>query len=120
LGSSFPLFTFNLMVNETVPNSASGLFVGTSAAGTVFSDSNPLAIVWAPLQLGPDTGAWTGNFGPAIFKTTNPTQIVAPNSNTGTTSVQGLLTAVPEPMTFGLIGAGLIGLGLLRRRTRKS
>lgn len=29
-------------------------------------------------------------------------------------------TAVPEPATFGMIGAALIGLGLVRRRHRKS
>ena len=28
--------------------------------------------------------------------------------------------ATPEPMTFVLIGSGLVGLGLIRRRTRKS
>lgn len=29
-------------------------------------------------------------------------------------------TGIPEPATMGLIGAGLVGLGLLRRRVRKS
>jgi len=29
-------------------------------------------------------------------------------------------TVIPEPMTFLLIGTGLVGLGLLRRRARKS
>lgn len=28
--------------------------------------------------------------------------------------------AIPEPMTFGLIGTGLLALGLIRRRARKS
>ena len=29
------------------------------------------------------------------------------------------VAAIPEPMTFGLMGAGLLGLGLLRRRMKK-
>ena len=29
-------------------------------------------------------------------------------------------TLVPEPMTFSLMGAGLLGLGLLRKRTKRS
>ena len=29
------------------------------------------------------------------------------------------VASVPEPMTFGLMGAGLLGLGLLRRRMKK-
>jgi len=33
--------------------------------------------------------------------------------------VNSHVVGVPEPMTFSLMGAGLVGLGLLRRRTRK-
>ncbi|MBY0374273.1 MAG: PEP-CTERM sorting domain-containing protein [Bryobacteraceae bacterium] len=40
----------------------------------------------------------------------------AQQSNITVTGVSG---EVPEPMTVSLMGAGLLGLGLLRRRTAK-
>jgi hypothetical protein len=44
--------------------------------------------------------------------------IVGNNGNTGNVAARtaGITSTVPEPMTFGFVGAGLIGLGLIRRR----
>lgn len=120
-GALFPSFTFNLMVSQTNPTIGSGTFIGSAAGGTVTSLSNPLVITWSPILLGPGTNnVLSGTFGSSIFTTTNPTILVALGTNNGTTSVQGLVTSTPEPMTFLLIGSGLVGLGLLRRKARKS
>ena len=118
-GSVFGAFTFNLKVTDTTDN-ASGIFVGTSAGGSVFTDVSTITISWAPTQLGAGTGAWTGNFGTNYFNINPTTRIVNPDSGAqpGTTTTQGTLasTAAPEPATLSLIGGALLGLGVLRRK----
>jgi hypothetical protein len=111
-------FTFDLVVFDTTDN-ATGEFEGTSSGGTVSSNSSTIDIDWSPLSLGPGTSnALTGSFKNTQFTTTIFTGIVAPNSGTppGDTSVQGTVSSAPEPATFGLIGCGLLGFGLLRRK----
>jgi hypothetical protein len=81
---------------------------------------SPISITWAPLQLGPGTiNATSGNFGTTFFDITSPTGIVAISSG-GVTTVQGAIssTAIPEPSTFAILGAGLVGLGFIARKRK--
>jgi len=119
-GAFFNAFSFNLVVTD-LTDGATGKFVGNSTGGSVWSDVSQITITWAPLVLGPGTvNALTGNFGPTFFATTSFTAVVAPNSGTppGQSTVQGFIntTAIPEPGTLSVIGGGLLGLGLLRRK----
>jgi PEP-CTERM motif len=119
-GASFGAFTFDVVITD-VTDGATGIFVGTAAAGLVFLDASTITINWLPLQLGPGTSnATSGNFGPTSFQTVVQTKIVNPSSGAeiGSTTVQGNISssAIPEPATLSLVGGALLGFGLLRRR----
>jgi hypothetical protein len=64
-----------------VTDGASGIFVGSAAAGSVYLDASTITLTWQPLQLGPGaSNATSGNFGPTSFQTTVETKIVNPSS----------------------------------------
>lgn len=119
-GSNFAAFTFEVVITD-VTDGATGIFVGTAAAGSVFLDASTITLNWQPLQLGPGgSNATSGSFGPTTFQTVVQTKIVNPSSGAqiGSTTVQGTInsSAIPEPATLSLVGGALLGFGLLRRK----
>jgi len=134
LDAHFSAFTFDIVLTEcanaacTGSPLALGEWVGTAAAGNVFSNNTSLVINFTPLQLGPGTSnATSGNFGLTYFTIANSgiVDIVAPNSGStpGETTVQANVnsgSSTPEPATLSLIGGGLLVLGLLRRNRLSS
>src|ERR1700722_6825082 len=91
VGSIFSAFTFEVVITD-VTDGASGVFVGSAAAGSVFLDASTITLNWQPLQLGPGTSnATSGNFGSTFFQTVGQTKIGNPLSGAqiGSTTVQG-------------------------------
>ena len=63
-GSFFNAFTFEVVITD-VTDGATGIFVGSAAAGSVYLDASTITLNWQPLQLGPGTSnATSGSFGP--------------------------------------------------------
>jgi len=124
---TLPAFTFVITIDDP-PENGIGTFTGTSGGGPVTYNvgsgigSSNVSVAWSPLQLGPGTSNLTGGvtFGTTFFTIGSPTPIVDPSTNNGIQTISGTINslAAPEPATFGLMGAALVGLGFIARKRK--
>jgi hypothetical protein len=98
-------------VNQTVPGVESSSFVdalaGTAAAG-------------ATLHFGASSFNLDG--GVLTYSLQQPANYLVGAVGSGATSLQGIVTensvSTPEPATLGMLGAGLLGLGIVARKRK--
>jgi hypothetical protein len=109
--------TLTITIDETSPvetpaplsldATINGGTVGENSSGTV-------AVIWASQS----SVGFADGTAYAIGPLNQP--LVPPSSGTGDLSLQGTITTtsnlVPEPATFGLMGAALVGLGFFARK----
>ena len=99
----------NALTYQTYIDASNAAFGTAQAlANTTFSGSIPFS--------GRSVNA--GNPGNGLFSETEIFTLVADPSTT--TSFDGRLNEVPEPVSMAVLGVGLLGLGLARRRSKVS
>ncbi len=105
--------TFMLTITQTVPTPGGSNTSSTTVAGSVTSTSNGIDLTFSPTSFSIASN-------PAVqYILQSNYFLVAPNTNNGQTTLQAFATATPEPASLGLMGASLLGLGLLVRRRAK-
>lgn len=97
---------FVLEILQTSPSSGTGTLAATLSGMIAFSQANGTI----------DFSSTSTTIAGVTYTVLNNPLNLEPTSGGLTTSIQGYVSTTPEPVTTALVGAGLLGLGLLRRR----
>jgi len=97
---------FTLEIIQTAPSSGTGTLAATLSGTIAFSQaSGTITFTETSTEIAGVT-----------YSVLNDPLNLEPTSGGLTTSIQGYVSTVPEPVTTALVGVGLLGLGILRRR----
>jgi hypothetical protein len=107
---------FTLTLTQTMPSSGQGISVSKKLTGSVNFASNGAL----KLDLSPDSFTFLMPGGTITYTIDNPLTIKSPNNSGGVITLQGGVTATPEPGTVALALTGLPLLGLAAWRRRRT
>lgn len=97
---------FVLEILQTAPTSGSGTLTG-EISGTISLSQADATVLFSQSLV---------TVGGIDYSLPNNPLNLEPTTGGMTTTIQGFVSPVPEPVTTALVGVGLLGLGLLRRR----
>jgi hypothetical protein len=106
--------------NLTIVSSIDQINTGSVPNGVVMTDTQN--VPGSPLIMRGLIGQQTFqlNYAPTTSVTTSSSVVITGTDHLQSYEQDFVQTAIPEPLSFVLIGTGLLGLGLLRRRVSKS